>query len=73
MKPCQWKQCGGWMKEMPFSYRGGVYIAWVCGKCGRSDNLEYEIKIEKEQSKSHRNWHFYRPSGMHLRVHQVKK
>ena len=67
MTPCRWKQCGGWMRELAYSYRDQVYITWICSKCGRSDNLEYEEKVSKAQNHTHQNIQHYQTSGMNLR------
>ena len=70
MKPCQWKQCGGWMREIGYAYQGQFFIEEICGKCGRSCDMEHEKEVYKEQRKNHRNIHFYQKSGMHLTTRQ---
>ena len=45
---CDWCGASGWIKDDHF-----------CGKCGRSDDLPYELKIKDLQKKEYSNWHTY--------------
>ncbi len=56
---CKWKQCGGWMKEVGVKEGEVFKIIRLCSKCGRSNDLSYELKVEREQAREHKNLQAY--------------
>ena len=67
MKPCRWPGCGGWIKPVG-----------RCGKCGRTDDLEYEIIIRKKKriyglSDANYGSHYIRGTPLFRRPNYKKK